>query len=123
MQVSSQSSRTGGVGAGCRDHQRVSDTADNSPLGAAFAGMLGIRVYATIDHLKHVVIEKQVYRPKMTRADPSVQWRRFPLPNSGMVDPREMAVLEGITAWMGVNRKRSIPLAHGKFSAPVRDPS
>jgi len=46
----------------------VSDTADNSPLGAAFAGMLGIRVYATIDHLKHLVIEKQVYRPKMARA-------------------------------------------------------
>ncbi len=27
----------------------------------------------------------------------------FPLPASGELDPREMTVLEGITAWMNVN--------------------
>ena len=29
----------------------------------------------------------------------------FPLPNSGMLDPEEMQVLQGITAWMAINKE------------------
>ncbi len=32
----------------------------------------------------------------------------FPLPNSGELDPDEMKVLEGITAWMAVNKRRDL---------------
>jgi hypothetical protein len=30
----------------------------------------------------------------------------FPLPSSGMLDPQELAILEEITKWMGVNSGR-----------------
>jgi glycerol kinase len=46
----------------------VSDTTDFSSLGAALAGLLGMGVHASIEHLKKIFVAEQVFRPQMTRA-------------------------------------------------------